>query len=926
MVDPVEPGAAGPTVSPPTALDADVALLSELLADTLHREEGPALTELVERVRSLAAAGDDDALAGLLAGLDVATATTLARALTLDFHLTTIAEQVHRADELATRARTFRGSLRHTVADVLDAGVEPAEVAALLGRMEVRPTFTAHPTEAKRRSVLSKRHRIAELLEELGDPRLDPYRHRRTVRRIAEVVDLLWQTDELRGGRPTPMDEAAHVLFFAESLARDVLPALADDLAALSDEHGLELADRLAPLRFGTWVGGDRDGNPFVTPEVTAAVLALQVERATAVLVDLVDGVVDQLSCSSALVPVPEVLADFLAATLPELPEVEREWGALNATEPFRLAASCIRQRLRNTAARAADDHPRRPGRDYASTDELLADLQVLVDAARDVTTPPGGATGSGTDGAAAVALRALRVAAAVGLTMATMDLREHAARHRDALGDLYARAGELDAPFAELDRDRRTEVLVAELDRRRPLTSPLTVLAPATEEVVGVLRAAREAMDRFGDEVIESYVVSMTRGVDDVLAVVVLAREAGLVDLHAGVARLGVVPLLETVDELQQAGPLLDELLSIPAYRRLVRLRGDVQEVMVGYSDSNKLGGITTSLWSIHRAQRALRDVAAAHGVRLRLFHGRGGTVGRGGGPTGAAILAQPYRTLDGTIKITEQGEVVSDKYGIPALARRNLELAVSATLRASLLHRRSQHPPEVLARWDEVMELVSDAAAAAYRELVDEADLVAYFLSATPVDVLGRLNIGSRPARRATESGTGLSDLRAIPWVFGWTQSRQIVPGWFGVGSGIEAARAAGESDELRRMAAEWHFVPTFLSNVEMALAKTDLSLARRGVERLVDPSLHHVFDRIEAEHARSLEQVRWWLGVDELLERHPLLRRTLEVRNRNLRALNLLEVELLARSREQPDPAVERALLRCVNGVAAGLRNTG
>jgi phosphoenolpyruvate carboxylase len=356
------------------------------------------------------------------------------------------------------------------------------------------------------------------------------------------------------------------------------------------------------------------------------------------------------------------------------------------------------------------------------------------------------------------------------------------------------------------------------------------------------------------------------------------------------------------------------------------VAARGDVQEVMVGYSDSNRLGGITTSLWEIHRAQRSLRDVAAAHGVHLRLFHGRGGTVGRGGGPTGAAILAQPFGTLDGAIKITEQGEVISDKYGIPALARRNLELALSATVRASLGHRTSRHPLDLVDHWYDVMTLVSDSAHVAYRELIELPEMVEYFLSSTPMEVMGRLNIGSRPVRRATERDAGLGDLRAIPWVFGWTQSRQVVPGWYGVGTGLAAARRAGHDAELKRMLAEWHFFPTFVSNVEMALAKTDLGIARRYVERLTPPHAHHVFERIREEHDRTLEHVLWLLDADDLLTRHPLLRRTLDVRNRNLRALNALQVELLDRARRSPDAGLDRALMLCTNGLASGLRNTG
>ncbi len=890
-------------------LRSDVRQLGDLLGQTLLRQEGPELLNLVEQVRKAIREGDG---VELLAALSVEESVELVRAFSTYFHLANVAEQVHRSRVLAD-VRAEGGSWLTRAVDKIQVALKAQipgheitqdEIQKWVNELMVRPVFTAHPTEAARRSILSKLGSIAQLLDQSKGPAQSE--------RLAEAIDLLWQTDELRLDRPEPLDEAINALYYLDDLFHQSVPEVLSDFAREMKRLDIEIPVTARPLSFGSWIGGDRDGNPNVTAQVTKDVMVLQVGHAIRAMISAMNDLRQLLSVSTRIVGATPELSASVEEDLKYIPEFEPRFKRLNIEEPYRLKATAIVHRLTFTRDRHAKSGPHVPHRDYKNTQELMKDLTLM----RDSLFAHNGeliATGA--------LERTIRTVAAFGLTHATLDIREHSDAHHHLLSQV------LDNPaYPTMSHDERFTILARIIGGSELLKN--NSLDASAQKTFETFKAIGDLIESFGPESIETYIVSMTKGADDLLAAVVIAQQVGLVNISLNKSNIGFAPLLETVAELRAADQILEKLLSDPGYRKIVHLRGDIQEVMLGYSDSNKDAGIATSQWEIHRAQRRLRDVAIKYGVKLRLFHGRGGSVGRGGGPTYEALVALPWGSVDGQIKMTEQGEVISDKYALPSLARENIELILAASLEATVLNRAPRQSSQDLDKWNECMELISSNSFTRYRSLIDHPDLPAYFYTSTPVEQLGEMLLGSRPSRRP-DATSGLDSLRAIPWVFGWTQSRQIVPGWYGVGTGLKAAREAGGTQVLKAMLNDWHFFHTFISNVEMTLAKTDLQLAKRYVEALVPKNLQHFLGDIEEEFNLTVQEILLLTDKASLLGDQPILARTLQVREDYLYPIHLMQINLLNRVRQTPesvDPILRRALLLTINGVAAGLRNTG
>ena len=893
----------------------DVRWLAATLGRVVGRLAGEETFRAVEELRracrarrlGVAGAPDLDALLARTRSLAPETARLTARAFTVFFILINAAEQAHRVRRSRQEdlAAAQRGSVRWSLRRVREAGRGAEVVARALESLDVRPVLTAHPTESARRTILDLQARLAEgLLTRDGAP--EPQR-RAIERHLEGEVELLWLTEEIRRDRPSVMDEVSNALWYLEDRLLDAASRVRERLVeAFEDEFGSGLGPApVTPLTLGSWVGGDRDGNPFVTAEITLAA-ARRARRS--VLDHYAKALADlaaRLSVSDRLATVSPELRASLERDRDELPVVWEQNRRRNADEPLRLKVSFMRARV------GAEP----PG--YRTPQELERDLALLADALDSVGAAHARRT---------LVEPLLAQVRAHGFHGFRLDLREDAAVHTRALHDLTAAVGLGDLDGAALRR---------ELAGRRPLQAAHVALAEPTDRVLQVLRVMRAIQDEIGEAAASTYIVSRTRSADDLLRVLLLAREEGLVDLsrEPALSRIDIVPLFETLEDLEHAPGVVRSLLEDAIWGRQLEARGRHQEVMLGYSDSAKDAGLLPSAWALYRVQEEVARACAEAGVSWTLFHGRGGTVGRGGGsPVARALTALPPGTVQGGIKITEQGEIVSQNFGLPSIAERSLELMLSGVL----LHRfedwRTELEPGEEARFREVMDRLAAHALPPYRAVVyGSPDLFKLFLETTPVRELAHVRFGSRPAYRGGSPGEQtMEEIRAIPWVFGWTQTRLMLPGWLGVGTALDAVAAEpGGLGVLRRMATAWPFFDDLLGKVEMVCAKADMAIARMYVRELGGDLA--LFDRLEDEFRRTITALLRIRESDYLMRDNPMLQTAIGLRNPYVDPLSLLQVVLLQRTHDAaPDnpgmAAMSAALASTLNGIAQGLRNTG
>ncbi len=923
-------------------LKEDIRLLGRLLGEVIRQQEGETVYEIVETIRQTAVRfrRDADPQAGaeldkLLKKLTRDQTNSVVRAFSYFSHLSNIAEDQHhnrrRRAHLLAGSAAQAGSVSATLSKLDTAGVTGKAVQHFFNDALVSPVLTAHPTEVQRKSILDAGREIARLLA-LRDLPMTAREKQRNAQLLHAEIAQLWQTRMLRYSRLTVDDEIENALSYYRITFLRELPGLMDDIEeeVLAQYPNLRTLKLPPFVQMGSWIGGDRDGNP----NVNAATMDRALLRQSTTIFDFY---LDEVHALGAALSISTLLAT-VSPELQAMADASPDASPHRTDEPYRRALIGVYARLAATARKLGVHNILRQevgaAPPYDNADAFIAELDVIGDSLRSnhglaLTRPR---------------LNTLRRAAEIfGFHLATLDMRQSSDVHERVLAELFKAAG-VCPDYADLSEQEKVMLLLAELEQPRLLRSPYLTYSDETVSELGVLKAARLIREQFGNRAIRNYIISHTETVSDLLEVFLLQRESGL--MHVGTndkapdAQLMVIPLFETIPDLRNAPGIMDGLLSIPMVRELVRQQGQLQEVMLGYSDSNKDGGFLTSNWELYKAEVSLVQVFEKHQVKLRLFHGRGGTVGRGGGPSHEAILAQPAGTVNGQFRLTEQGEIIASKFSNPEIGRRNLELVVAAVMEASLTPAPSDGKrAKRLAEFERVMETLSEYAYRAYRHLVYETPgFTDYFFAATPIAEIAELNIGSRPASR--KSTRRIEDLRAIPWGFSWGQCRLLLPGWFGFGSAVSqwlADEKSGPKSKklalLKAMVKEWPFFSTLLSNMDMVLAKTDLAVASRYAGLVADKKLRNaIFKRIVAEHELTMSCLTLATSTRDRLAGNPTLARSIKNRFPYLDPLNHLQVELVKRHRawkeqgKESDIRVHRGIHMTINGVAAGLRNTG
>ena len=927
-------------------LRARVKLLGNLLGDVLHQHAGEDVFDAVETLRTehIRLRKRDNTrkrreLTRLLGSLDAETLTHVVRAFYTYFSLANIAEESYQHHQRYSQERldgpSWNGSFDLTLQELLRQGMSGLQVQALLNQLVFMPVITAHPTESKRRTIMESLRRIFLTAEELDDPRLSQRELSAVINRLGSEIQILWKTDEVRANRPRVRDEISNGLYYFRESLFEAVPAMYRNMEEAMDrvygfvapegKHGIVVPSF---LRFGSWIGGDRDGNPNVTPQTTVTAVRVQAQEILLEYIHRLRDLNHVLTHSSLLCTPTGDLLVSLSADEKYAEKAFAEKPEQFLQEPYRRKLHVMRYRLeRNLVAlkrRLHGEEVTTSVHAYSSELELLGDLYVMRDSL----------INHGDGNIANGKLKDLiRLVETFGLQLLHLDLRQESTRHTDAVADLlrYHLRG---ADYAQLGEEQRMQILTDAITSGSPVIIDEGALSDATRETVEVFRVMSQMQREVSPKVFGHYVISMTHAASHVMEVMFLAHFAGLVGrgVQGWYCHIRISPLFETIEDLAHVEPVLTALLNNPAYASLLEASGNMQEIMLGYSDSCKDGGILASSWMLYQAQKRITAVAAQRGIQMRIFHGRGGTVGRGGGPTHEAILAQPPGTVHGQIKFTEQGEVLSFKYSNAETATYELTMGVTGLMKASV---GIVHAPTGDAQiYLDIMDTLSREGECAYRALTDDTPaFFDYFYDATPVREIGMLNIGSRPSHRK-KADRSKKSIRAIPWVFGWAQSRHTLPAWFGVGSALEhwSTTRGHDPRTLQRMYREWPFFKALLSNIEMSLFKADMDIAHQYAQLCSDPkTAHSIYATIHAEYNRAVKYVLLVTGNKVLVKENPTLLLSLSRRNPYLDALNNIQLSLLRRYRDESRDETERQawlnpLLRTINAIAAGMRNTG